>query len=63
MATEAQKRAAKRYDDKYTIMVPVKLNKRTDADIISHLQSIYNRQGYIKDLIRDDIKANKERTR
>ena len=55
MVTEAQKRAAKRYDERHTVMVPIKLNKRTDADILVHLSKIVNRQRYIKDLIREDI--------
>lgn len=32
-----------------------KLNKDTDADIISWLSGISNKQGYIKELIRADI--------
>lgn len=32
-----------------------KLNKETDADIISWLSGISNKQGYIKELIRADI--------
>lgn len=30
-------------------------NDRTDADIIARLESVGNKQGYIKQLIRDDI--------
>lgn len=59
MATEAQKRAQKRYDeankDKFRI-IHLKLNRDTDADIISKLESVENIQGYIKELIRQDIK-------
>lgn len=42
--------------------VSLKLNKRTDADIIGKLQDVPNRQGYIKDLICQDIerKTNKK---
>lgn len=32
------------------------LNRETDADIIEHLETIKNRTGYIKQLIRDDMK-------
>lgn len=35
--------------------VSLKLNKKTDADIIGKLQDVPNRQGYIKDLIYQDI--------
>ena len=33
----------------------LKLNKENDADIIKHLESLPNMQGYIKDLIRKDM--------
>lgn len=55
MVTEAQKRAARKYDQQKTIMVSVKLNKTTDADIIKHLKQFDNKQRYIKTLIRNDI--------
>lgn len=59
MATEANKRASKKYDQKYTKMLSVKLNKRTDADIFKHLEKIDNKQSYIKALIRKEIKEDK----
>lgn len=55
MATEAQKRAAEKYDANNTIQIKLKLNKKTDADIIERLESIGNKQGYIKEIIRADI--------
>lgn len=55
MSTEAQKRAAKKYDDNNTVMVSVKLNKKTDADIIKRLDKEENRQKYIKAVIRHEI--------
>ena len=36
----------------------LKLSKTTDADIISWLSNMSNKQGYIKELIRADILAN-----
>jgi hypothetical protein len=33
----------------------LKLNDRTDADILEWLSQVGNKQGYIKDLIRKDI--------
>ena len=54
--TEAQKRAQEKYDAKATMQVKMKLNKKTDADIIAKLESVDNKQGYIKTLIRDDLK-------
>ena len=58
MATEAQKRAQKKYDEANKAnwrMVHLKLNKQTDAEIIEKLESVPNIQGYIKDLIRADL--------
>ena len=57
MATEAQKKATARYDAKNTKAVKLKLNKATDADILEKLESVGNKQGYIKDLIRKDIRT------
>jgi len=59
MTTEANKRASKKYDQKYTKMISVKLNKRTDADIFEHLHDIENKQSYIKTLIRKEMKEVK----
>lgn len=55
MATEAAKRAKKKYDQKYTKMVSLKLNKKYDTDILEHLDQVDNKQSYIKALIRQDI--------
>jgi hypothetical protein len=55
MATEAQKRAARNYDLANTRQIKLKLNTKTDADILALLEVIHNKQGYIKDLIRADI--------
>lgn len=57
--TEAKKRANAKYDAKHTVQVHLKLNTKTDADIIQKLDEIENKQGYIKGLIREDIKNDK----
>lgn len=58
MTSEAQKKAQKRYDEankgKWR-MVHLKLNKKTDKAIIEKLESAGNIQGYIKNLILNDI--------
>jgi len=58
MASEAQKRAQQKYDrnsrNKFKV-VTLKLNKETDKDILDKLTCVNNMQGYIKDLIREDI--------
>lgn len=46
------------YDKKNTRYVGLKLNIRTDADIIARLESMTNMQDYIKQLIRADIAAH-----
>ena len=56
MATEAQKRATAKYDAANTVQFKIKLNKATDADIIEHLKAKDNKQGYIKELILQDMK-------
>ena len=55
--TEAQKRANARYEARAITQVKLKLNKKTDADILEALEHSGNKQGYIKALIRADIKA------
>lgn len=47
--------AQKRYNREKTKSVIIKLNKTTDADILAKLDTVGNKQGYIKDLIRNDI--------
>lgn len=59
MASDAQKKASAKYDAANTMQFKIKLNKTTDAEIIEHLKSLDNKQGYIKNLILQDIKKNK----
>ncbi len=54
--TEAEKRARHNYDKANTIQVKLKLNRKTDRDILEALERSGNKQGYIKRLIRADIK-------
>lgn len=54
MATKRTLRS-RRYDDNNTRSYHIKLNYKTDADIIEKLQSVPSMQGYIKELIRNDI--------
>ena len=48
-------KTANEWRAKNTILINLRLNKDFDADIISKLDSVGNKQGYIKDLIRNDI--------
>jgi len=45
----------KKYDQSNTTKVSLKLNIKTDADIIAYLDSVENKQGTIKQLIRNEI--------
>lgn len=51
-STDAQIRAAAKYDKNNTRLIQLKLNKKTDADILECLDQQDNRQGFIKMLIR-----------
>lgn len=53
--SEAHKRATMRYDKENMRQIKFNLSKKYDLDIISHLDSVPNKQGYIKDLIRADM--------
>lgn len=57
MVTDAQKRAQTKYDKSNTKQMTFKFNLKTDADILEKFKSVDNVQGYIKELIRKDIKG------
>ena len=40
------------WDKANTTRIALKLQNRTDADILANLESVGNKQGYIKELIR-----------
>lgn len=52
---ESQVKAVRRYDDAHTVQFRMKLNKKTDADIIEFLGSLPNKQGFLKQIIREHI--------
>ena len=60
MVSEAKKAAIARYDAKTAKKYGLKLNINTDADIIEYLAEQSNFQGYIKELIRKDLKNRGE---
>lgn len=53
--SQAQRDAVRRYDAANARNITVKLNRKTDADILSRLDRDGNITGYIKALIRADI--------
>lgn len=58
-SSEAQKRATAKYDAANTVQFKIKLNKTTDAELIEFLKGLDNRQGYLKELILQDMKRVK----
>ena len=51
--------ARKKWARENTTMLQVRLNNNTDADILQQLNRADNKQGYVKELIRADIKEGK----
>lgn len=52
-----QSQASIKYDASNTTRVFIKLNLITDADIISYLQTVSNKQGLFKQLIRSHMSS------
>ena len=50
------KRAQAKYDKENTVFVGLKLNKKTDKDIIDILSDVTNKQGFIKKVLKDFAK-------
>lgn len=61
ITSESQIKAQAKYDAEHTTRISLKLNTRTDRDIISWLWGQKSKQGAIKRLIREDI-AKRETT-
>lgn len=53
--TKAALKAKAKYNKTKTRTYCLRLNLKTDKDIIEILESVTNKQGYIKQLIREDI--------
>lgn len=58
MATDAQRRAVRKYDAENTKQFHLKLNKKTDADIIELLGKQKSVQSFLKQIIRDFLKKS-----
>ena len=60
MASEAQKKACKRYYEKnkrlYKVVM-LRFSKKDDADVIAALEKVPNKTAYIKELVRGDLDA------
>ena len=55
MVSDSKRKANAKYDKAHCKGVYLKLNNETDKDILEKLASVPNVQGYIKQLIRQDI--------
>lgn len=58
MASKAHIRAQAKYDKANTKGIYLKFNLQTDADILARLEEVENKQGYIKELIREDMSSH-----
>lgn len=58
MATAAQIRASRKQNDAKTKQYSFRLHIDHDADIINQLDKVGSKAGYIKQLIREDIKKD-----
>lgn len=59
MYSESLKKAQIKYQKNNTYRFLLALNRNTDKDIIEKLESVENRQGYLKALVRLDIEKSK----
>lgn len=60
MGSPAHNRATAKYDAANTKFFGLKFNLKTDADILEKLDTVENKQGYIKSLIRADVEKEKK---
>lgn len=56
---EARRRAEKKYQAANTKLLQIRLNFRTDQDILDKLSTEESMSGYVKRLIREDIRRIK----
>lgn len=50
-------KALYKWQKKHTVQVALRFNDKTDLDVITQLENVPNKQGYIKELIRADMKS------
>lgn len=61
MSTERKETPQDRYNKAHTANVNIRLMKNTEQDIIAKLDSVPNKAGYIKSLIRADIEKEEHK--
>ena len=62
MAASKASERQKRYDDKNTRFIGLKLNNKTDIDILEQIEKVDNIQGYIKQAIREKLRNDGQKT-
>lgn len=60
MSTEAQKRAEKKYKSNQTVFYGIRLNRKTDADLIQMLEG-KNKNAIIKEALRIKLTLDDEK--
>lgn len=60
MSSEKKETPQDRYHKAHTVSVSFRLMKNTESDIIAKLDSVPNKAGYIKQLIRADLAKAKK---
>lgn len=55
MSTKSEIKAINKYNKKNTKIIALRLNLKTDGDIVTKLEQVPTKMGYIKDLIRKDM--------
>ena len=55
MNNNSRSKASSKYNREKTISFTIRLNKKTDADIITALESVTNRNALMKKLLRQEI--------
>lgn len=55
VTSKSQIKASIKYNANNVTQIKFNFNNKTDADIIEKLNQVTNKQGYIKELIRNDI--------
>lgn len=58
---EKKERPQDRFDRINAKTITLKVMRRTEAEILEKLESVPNKAGYIKELIRKDIQSSKEK--
>ncbi len=57
--TEKKETPQERYNKAHTTLVPIRFVNHTEADLLEKLDSVPNKAGYIKGLIRADLAKEK----